>query len=132
MQHGMQGHVAEPRKPTRCLGGVEEAQARGGGHASPRGRPSGVTWQVRGLEGEGSTGSGPWLNNWGGNANALRRPTLYTRVFPLFSPCGTMFPLNFSFAGHVAVLWMLDAIALNKGHRLRGLESTPSPSKHVH
>ena len=71
--------------------------------------------------------SGPWLDNWGGNANALRRPTLYTRVFPLFSPCGTMFPLNFSFASDVAVLWMLDAIALNKGRRSRGLKSTRSP-----
>ena len=40
-----------------------------------------------------------------------------------------MFPLNFSFAGDVAALWTLDAITLNKAHRLRGLESTRSPSK---
>ena len=38
--------------------------------------------------------SGPWLDNWGGNANALRRPRLYTHLLLSFSPCGTMFPLT--------------------------------------
>ena len=36
--------------------------------------------------------SGPWLDSWGGNANALRRPSLYMRGSPIFLPCGTMFP----------------------------------------
>ena len=43
MRHGTQGHVAEPREPTRCLGGTEEARTRGRGHTSPRGRPGGAT-----------------------------------------------------------------------------------------
>ena len=57
--------------------------------------------------------SGPRLDSWGGNANALFRPTFYTYHFPLFSPCGTMFPLNFSFAGDVAALWTMDSIVLD-------------------
>ena len=36
---------------------------------------------------------GPSLEYWGGNAKALFRLTFYTCHFPLFSPCGTMFPL---------------------------------------
>ena len=35
--------------------------------------------------------------------------------FFLFPPCGTMFPLDFSFAGDVTALWTLDAIVLIKG-----------------
>ena len=63
MRHGTQGHVAVPHGPTRAL-----AWRRGGadawhGHASPRGRPSGVTWQesqagkqwVHGLVGPGKS-----------------------------------------------------------------------------
>ena len=36
--------------------------------------------------------SGPWLEYWGGNANALPHSTFYTRRFLSFPPCGTMFP----------------------------------------
>ena len=61
--------------------------------------------------------SGPSLDSWGGNANALRRPNLYTRVFSIFLPCGTMFPLKFSFAGDMAARWASDAIAM---HQSRG------------
>ena len=57
--------------------------------------------------------NGPKLDSWGGNANALFRPNFYTYYFPLFSPCGTMFPLNFCFACDMAALRTLDAIALN-------------------
>ena len=38
---------------------------------------------------------GPWLDSWGGNANAFVRPTFHTHHFHLFLPCGTMFPWNF-------------------------------------
>ena len=51
MQHGMQSHVVELRKPTQRLGGTEETQTRGRGHAwhgrmeeTPRRCPSGATW----------------------------------------------------------------------------------------
>ena len=37
MRHGMQGHVAEPREPTRHLGGAEEARMRGRGHVASEG-----------------------------------------------------------------------------------------------
>ena len=88
MRHGMQGHMAAPRGPTR-EGGVDTWQ----GHASPRGRQGGATWQHEGgWHVKGPWVSGPWLDNWGGNANALRRPTLYTHHFSQFFPYGTMFP----------------------------------------
>ena len=40
---------------------------------------------------------GPLLDIRGGNALALNRPPIYTRYFPLFSPCGTMFPHGLTF-----------------------------------
>ena len=45
--------------------------------------------------------SGPWLEFWGGNANALPRPSFYTHNFSVFIPCRTVFPRNHSFAGDV-------------------------------
>ena len=66
--------------------------------------------------------SGPWLNSWGGNAKALFRPRLYTRVFRTFSPCGTMFRLNFFVAGHVAASRALDVSASNEVCQCGGLE----------
>ena len=110
MRHGTQGHVAEPRKPTRCLGGADAWQ----GHASPRGRPGGAMWQCEGgWQVKGPRVSGPWLDSWGGNANVLERLTFYTHRFQLFSSCGTMFPLNLFFAGHVVASRAFDAITLN-------------------
>ena len=56
MRHGMQGHVAEPREPTRCLGGAEVVRRRGRAmqvHASVQMAPHG---SVRGLASEGPTG----------------------------------------------------------------------------
>ena len=44
MRHGTQGHMAEPREPTRCLGVADSVDAWQG-HASPLGRPGGATWQ---------------------------------------------------------------------------------------
>ena len=74
MQHGTQGHVAEQRGPMRG-GGVDTWQD----HTSPCGRPGGATWQCEGRwHVKGPWVSGPWLDNWGDNANALRRPTFYT------------------------------------------------------
>ena len=62
--------------------------AEGGmGHLSPRGRSGGATWQG-GWKMKGPRVSGPWLDSWGGNANALRCPSLYRRDFPFFLPCG--------------------------------------------
>ena len=52
--------------------------------------------------------SGPWLEYWGGNANALPRSMLYTCYSPLILMCGTMFPRKSSLAGDVDVLRMLD------------------------
>ena len=59
MRHDTHGHVAEPREPTRHLGGVEETRTRGRGHASPRGRPGGSMWQCKGLQVKGPWVSGP-------------------------------------------------------------------------
>ena len=84
---------------------------------SPRGRPGGATWQSGGWHLEGPRVSGPSLGVWGGNANALRRPLLYTHLFHFFSPCGTMFLRNFSFAGDVAAQWASDMIAMRPSHR---------------
>ena len=45
-----------------------------------------------------------------------------------FIPCGTMFPRNLSYAGHVVKSRASEAIA---GRRSRGPESTRSSSEHV-
>ena len=97
-------------------------------HASPHGHLRG---NVRGWQVMGPWVSGPRLDSWGSNANGLFCPTFYTYHFPPFSPCGTMFPLNFSFAGDLTALHTLDAIELIKARQSRGPESTQSPSKHV-
>ena len=115
MRHGTQGHVAEPSEPTRCLGGGKEARTHGKGHASPCGCPGGTTRQCEGWQVKGPRVSGPWWVYWGGNTRALFRPTFYTCMFFHFLSCGTMFPLDFSFARNVAALWTLDAITLIKG-----------------
>ena len=65
-----------------------------GGHASPRGCPGGATWQG-GWQVKGPRVSGPWLEYWGGNANALLHSTFYTRLFLYFPPCETMSRLIF-------------------------------------
>ena len=57
---------------------------------------------------KGPRDSGPWLEYWGGNANALPRSTLYSRFSPLILPCGTMFPRKSYLAGDVDVLRALD------------------------
>ena len=114
MRHGTQGHVAKPREPTRHLDGAEEERTRGRGHTSPRRRPGGTTWQCEGWQVKGPRVSGPWLVYWGGNARALLHSLFYTRMFSLFPPCGTMFPRNFFFAGHVAERGASDR-KLNKG-----------------
>ena len=62
-----------------------------GGHASPRRRPDGATWQ-EGWQVKGPLVSGPWLEYWSGNRNALPHSTFYTQCFLSFPPCGTIFP----------------------------------------
>ena len=99
---------------------AHRARTHGVGHASPGGRLGGATWQG-GWQVKGPRVSGPWLEVWGGNANAFSRPTFYTYLFPNFIPCGTMSPQKITFAGRVAALESSDEIA---GHRSRGPEST--------
>ena len=81
--------------------GVQEAHSCTatwpGGHATTRVHVDArVGRHVGGrLVGGGPTGIvGPWLDIRGGNALALNCPPIYTCVFPLFFPCGTMFPRN--------------------------------------
>ena len=57
---------------------------------------------------KGPLDSGPWLEYWGGNANALPRSTLYSRFSPLILSCGTMFPQKSSVASDVDVVCELD------------------------
>ena len=88
------GHVAGPR--------VARARHRwrtgrghvAGGHACPRGS----TRQM-----EGPRVSGPWFVDWGGNPNALPRPTFWSHFSSFFLPCGTMFPHG----SNVQVTWRL-------------------------
>ena len=70
----------------------------------------GATWQSGDWHLEGPRVSGPWLGLWGGNANALPCPSLYTHNFFVFILCGTMFPLNHSFAGNVVASRALNPI----------------------
>ena len=58
--------------------------------------------------------SGPWLEYWGGNANALYRPSLYMHYSSPFLPCGTMFPRKLVFAEHKAASQALDTRASNE------------------
>ena len=97
MRRGTQGHVAEPREPTRRLGGTKEARMRGRGHASPCGRPRGRHVARGGWHLKGPRVSGPWLGVWGGNANALYRPTYYTHTFLFFSSVCDYVPASFIF-----------------------------------
>ena len=131
MRRGTQGHVAEPREPTR----LKVGRKRGRGHGSPCGCPGGTTWREGGLQVEGPRVSRPWLVIWVGNANALHRPSFYTRLFLPFSPCGTMFSRNFFFsAGRVAVRDVSDVIAMHPS-RGRGVHrivyQTRAQNKHL-
>ena len=45
MRHGTQGHVVEPCEPSLALVWREGGADAWRGHASPRGRPGGATWQ---------------------------------------------------------------------------------------
>ena len=93
------GRAAQAHVAQRWLtGGVNRWQ----GYTSPRGCPGGTTWRL-GWQVKGPQVSGPSLDSWGGNANALRCPRLYTRDFSIFLPCGTLFP------------WTSDAITINEG-----------------
>ena len=56
MRHGTQGHVAEPREPTRCASDAQVARTRGRAtrvHADARVAPG---EDERGLAGEGPMG----------------------------------------------------------------------------
>ena len=82
------GRVAQVDAAQRWLtGGANTWQ----GYTSPRGCPGGTTWQL-GWQVKGPRVCGPWLDSWGGNANALWCPRLYTGDFVIFLLCGTMFP----------------------------------------
>ena len=80
------------------------------GPHSLHGRPDGATWK-EGSQVKGPRVSGPWLEYWGDNANALLLPSLYTRQSSPFLPCGTKFLGSFKGAGHVVARWALDVIA---------------------
>ena len=117
----------------RAARGPHEAQVGRTRGMRPRGSTRmpvrGATWQSGGWHLEGTRVSGPWLGLWGGNANALPCPSLYTHNYFVFIPCGTMFPRNHSFAGGVAASRASNLIARR---RLRGPESMRSKSEHVH
>ena len=129
------GHTRPRGRATRTHAGVCVVRRWRRGMAGPRESTLTPGWclrgNVRGWQVMGPRVSGPTLASLGGNANVLFCPTFYTYHFPPFSPCGTMFPLNFSFGGNVTALQTLDAIALIKAHRSCGPESMRSPSKHV-
>ena len=116
----------------RAARGPREAQVARTRGMRPRGSTRmpvrGATWLSGGWHLEGPRVSGPWLGVWGGNANALPCPSLYTYNFFVFIPCGTMFPWNHSFAGDVAASRASNPIVRR---RSCGPESTRSKSEHV-
>ena len=110
MQRGTQGHVAELRVAhAGSLGGPADVDAWQGPCESTQMPGRGATWQSGGWYLKGPRVSGPWLGVWGGNANALCRPLLYTQLFRPLSPCGTMFPRIF----------LLQATWTHGGRRMR-------------
>ena len=58
--------------------------------------------------------SGPYLEYWDNNTNALFRPSLYTCHSSLFPLCGDYVPFKLFFARHVAASRVLDASASNE------------------
>ena len=102
------GHVARPRMAharRRWRGHVAR------GHAGPPGHLWGVPrgeWRGRHLE--GAQVSGPWLEVWGGNANALPRLSFYIGYIKLFSLCRTMFPRIFL----LQVTWWIRSIGSDR------------------
>ena len=56
MRHGMQCHVAEPREPTRRMGGAEVVRACGKVTQVHADAQVAACGSVRGLAGEGPTG----------------------------------------------------------------------------
>ena len=80
----LRGYDVALRQRGRAAGGPREAHVAH--RARTRGRRPrlsmqtpvwGATWQGGRLM-EGPRLSGPWLGDWGGNANALPRPIIYT------------------------------------------------------
>ena len=127
MRRGTQGHVAEPHESTWSSSGVMwrrrvawAMRVHANARVAQRGRGG---WQVK-----GPRVSGPSLDSRGGNAHALRRPSLYTRDFPFFLPCRTKLPRVLVFAGHMAASRASDTIARRPS---RGLGSTQPSSRHV-
>ena len=116
------GRIAGPREParTRCRATRTHTDA----WVTP-------TWQEQWQAGMwwAHVYSLPRSEYWGGNAFGLFRPTFYTCQFPSFPLCGTMFPVNLFFAGHVAEQGASDEIEWIKARRSHGPESTRSPSE---
>ena len=99
------------------------AQTRGKRPRDPLGRLCGEPRGKGGWRIEGPWVSGPWLGDWGSNANAILHPTFYTKDFHFFLSCGTMFPHISS----VQVTSRLRKRRIQSGQRrLRGPESTRS------
>ena len=109
------------RWPERVARPCESTQTPGWHHVVVWGG-----WQVKAPQ-----VSGPWLDSWGTNARALFRPTLYTWVLWIFSPCGTMFHVLFCLQDTcqrhrhwMNMHQMMCVDAVDSG-------STRSPSEHV-
>ena len=79
MRRGTEATWQGRRWPTQGTGGAHTARTHGRGHTCPHGSTRtpvwGATWQA-GWQMKGPRVSGPWLGDWGGNANTLLRPTL--------------------------------------------------------
>ena len=108
------------RPRDRAVGGPREAQGGAQGAATWQGatRPCGSTWAPmwgatwqRAGRWRAHGCSGPWLECWGGNANALPPSPIYTRRPQFIFPCGTMSRLISYLAGHVALREASDLIA---------------------
>ena len=87
------GRVAGPREPTQMPGWRLYGRRWAG------------RWWAHGY-------SGPRLDSWGGNANALEHLSFYTRLFWSFLPCGTNLFLKFT--GHVEKCWHIGWITLSR------------------
>ena len=87
----------------------------------------GATWQSGGWQVKGPRVSGPWLGDWGGNANVLPRPIFYTYLLPIFSPCGTKVPAEFNLCRTRGGIADVGYMGINRNASIRW---TRSPHDH--
>ena len=105
MRHGTQGHLAEPRRPTRAL-------------AWHGGDTCAIFTYIHIIYGYSAYKRSIYRNS----LTVICAPFYIPDCFLSFCPCGTMFPSFLLISGHVELREALDASASTKARRCGGRE----------